>query len=203
MCPPITRSAPAAAQRACAAAWLRSRSWTSSSRSTASGWCTTTTRNWSAPARDRRSATRSICCADTWPFLCRQARVVLTHSTSSSRDACSGSMSSPKASQWRAYGSNSRARRSNNGMSWLPGIASSGAPSRSTKARAARNSSRRARCVMSPDSTSRSGRCRSANAASASTTGGCSVPKCGSETCNSTLMRRSAEDLPPTRRHAV
>ena len=67
------------------------------------------------------------------------------------------------------------------------------------KARAARNCAGRARCVMSPDSTSRSGRCCRASAASASTTGGCSVPKCGSEICSRTLIRLSRRGGPRCR----
>ena len=55
-------------------------------------------------------------------------------------------------------------------------------------ARAARNCARRARCVMSPDSTTRSGRCCGARRTSASTTRGRSVPKCGSDTCSRQLI---------------
>lgn len=47
----------------------------------------TTTRNCCGLAEASRPATRSTCAADTSPFLCRQARVVLTPTTSRSADA--------------------------------------------------------------------------------------------------------------------
>ena len=48
-------------------------------------------------------------------------------------------------------------------MSCLPGIVRTGAPSRSTKSLAARNWAGRARCVISPDSTTTAGRCCAAS----------------------------------------
>ena len=70
------RATPASAQRVSAAVRLRSRLGSSAVRVTATGWCTTTTRNCRAPAAVSRFATRSICAADTSPCLCRHARVV-------------------------------------------------------------------------------------------------------------------------------
>ena len=57
-----------------------------------------------------------------------------------------------------------------------------------TKARAAANCARVARCVMSPDSSSTSGRCSRTRVSNAATTGARSVPKCGSDTCSSSVM---------------
>ncbi|CFN78624.1 Uncharacterised protein [Bordetella pertussis] len=73
-------------------------------------------------------------------------------------------------------------------MSWLPGTASTGRCRAWMKRRAAANWPRRARCVMSPPNTTRSGRSVSASACKACTTGSRSVPKWVSEICSTRIM---------------
>ena len=196
MWPPTTMSAPAAPQARTAAAWPCSRLCRSCSRVTAIGWWTSTMRH--CPGRpdcalSSRCATRSICAAETWPSAWRQRRVVFTLSTKTASLSNVGVRLSPKARLKPAYGHSSRAARLNSGMSWLPGMASTtGTRSRSTNARAALNCAAVARWVMSPVNSSTSGCCSCTSRTSASTTGGCSVPKWGSEICSSTVMARHA-----------
>ena len=77
-------------------------------------------------------------------------------------------------------------------MSWLPGMASSLARPAGRRTRVRRlNWACVARCVMSPVSSSTSGRSSAAKRSSAATTSGRSVPKCGSETCSSTVIGHS------------
>src|SRR3954471_14751479 len=80
----------------------------------------------------------------------------------------------------------------NSGMSWLPGSVSQRCtPSESQNRRAAANCAARARCVMSPLSTTASGFWSRANTCKAATTGGSSVPKWVSEMCSRTVIAAS------------
>ena len=196
MWPPSTTSAPACDQRSIAASRLCSRFSASSGRHTAIGWCSTTTRSCSGRAACSCRTVRSICSSDTSPSLWRRRRVVLTPITSQPAPACTGSSSGPNTRRCWAYGQHSRASRLNSGRSWLPGTASSGTgPSRCTNARAASNWLRRARWVMSPDITTTSGAWSRTSCSSACTTGGRSVPKCGSEICSRPVI--AAAPPPP------
>ena len=180
MWPARTRSAPASTSPArtrfrFATGFLRERHGAPSR-----WWWSVTIRYAPAGTSRKTSEARRTCSSRRRPDWCRHGRTELSPATTSVSERYTGSV----VSHSRSNSCQGRVNRRGNvyGMSWLPGIASSGSSRLRRKDDARSCWLRRPRWVRSPLAITRSGRASSTSLPSASIDSGLSfLPKCRSE----------------------